>query len=103
MAVREPNPIIIDGVRYPSYNAAAKAYGVTQQTISRRVNKLNTHSLTLADIRAGTGTDRGVPLRNVVKTPPVCTTLTWEFVYDRLTSSPKKRSVASHAVARLAA
>lgn len=78
--------IFIDGVRYDSVSAVAKAHGVTHQSVTRRIRRYGRTKLTNEELRASSWVDSTKPA------------LTWDFVYQQISSSPKKRGVDSTAV-----
>lgn len=97
-----PQPVTIDGIRYPSLSAAAKAHKISRDRLTDRVEEYG-HMLTgeqLAIKRIPK------PKRIRLDKPPAkpksksASPLSWEFVYRRISSSPKTRRVDSSPAAR---
>jgi hypothetical protein len=85
-----PKPVTIGNVTYESITQAAQAFGVDHKSIARRMQRLGSSTLSLADVREIKG--RSAP---VVRRPTKPAPMSWQFVYDQITSSPKNRSVVS--------
>lgn len=78
--------VSVDGTEYESVSKAALAHGVTPQTVARRIRRFGRTKLTRAELLDST----------VVGNKP---SMSWDFVYSQITSSPKKRGVHSQPVA----
>lgn len=78
--------IIIDGELYTSTNKVGEAFGVTPQLVSRRIRRYGRAKLTSQELLTSTWVDSTKP------------TLSWDFVYRQISSSPKKQGVDSTAV-----
>ena len=81
-------PIEIDGVVFASRVEAARAYGVSHATLAGRIHRNNKSSYTAAEL----GLENSTPELNGTST---VATMTWEFVYRQVASSPKPRRVDS--------
>lgn len=89
-------PIIIDGIRYPSLSAATQAHNISRKRLTALAKK-HRHVLTSDQL---TSKITPKPVRQCDSPPakpePTSTSpLSWEFVYRRISSSPKNRRVDS--------
>ena len=88
-------PVTVDGVHYPSLSAAAKALKVSRDRLSMRVAALGPAlskeqlAIKIPSRLSTTGLGRP-PTKSLPPSP-----LSWEFVYSRISSSPKPKSVGS--------
>lgn len=78
--------IIIDGALYTSTNKVGTAFGVTPQLVSRRIRRYGRTKLTSQELLSSTWVDSSIP------------TMSWDFVYRQISSSPRNQSVDSTAV-----
>lgn len=90
-----PQPVTIDNIQYPSLSAAAKAHKISRDRLTDRVEEYG-HVLTGEQIAIK---KIPKPKRIRVDKPPAksksSSPLSWEFVYSRISSSPKTRGVDS--------
>ena len=94
-----PQPVTVDGVRYESLSKAAKTLKISRDRLTDRVEEygyvLTSEQIAIKRIPK--------PKRIRVDKPPAKpksnSPLSWEFVYSRISSSPKTRGVDSSPVA----
>lgn len=92
-----PQPVTVDGVRYESLSKAAKTLKISRDRLTDRVEEygyvLTGEQIAIKRIPK--------PKRIRVDKPPAkpkpesSSPLSWEFVYSRISSSPKTRGVDS--------
>jgi hypothetical protein len=85
---RPPKPITIDGTPYKSIAEAARTFGVDHRAIAHLINRTGNTALASTNIKRFKKVTTPVRLAS---TKPI--SLSWQFVYDQITSSPKNRSV----------
>lgn len=87
--------VTIDGVYYRSMSIASKALGISRDRIASRIAEYGRYNLTSQELATRKPPK---PQRQADKPPAKpksSSPLSWEFVYSRISSSPKTRGVDS--------
>lgn len=89
--MKKTRPIEIDGIIFGSIAEAAKAYNLSYPTFMGRIRRVHKPTYTKEDL----GLEEITPVLTSTSIHRNAPTLSWDFVYKRIASSPIGRGVDS--------